>query len=69
MAEYLSVFEEYIDKFPDGMYDSRQIAQDDLVRLDDFLRLAIQRGSPLTPRDFGGTRDTWEDDLPGEAVI
>jgi hypothetical protein len=66
----MSVFDDYMEMFPDGMYDSRQLTQEQFVRIDDFMRNAMLRGSQLTPRDFGLPKDGWHDDLdPREMVI
>ena len=63
-------FDRYMEQFPDGMFDTRQLSQQQVVDLNTYMELAIRRGSQLTPRDFGLPKDGWHDDLdPREKVI
>ena len=61
----------YLDAFPNGQIDSRQLDGEQLAQVGDKMKEAIERGSPLTPRDFGIDADSWTEGrfVEGERVV
>jgi hypothetical protein len=62
-----SPFDAYNKRWPGTLPDAFQLSEFQFANLADFVQGALDRGSPLTPRDFG--RAKWDTANPSEGIV